>query len=271
MPVEAGNEIAATFSLHNVSSHAVRAPVENASPRLVVRAGDGTKYDTQTAVFASGSLGGPYRPPITIQPGATRTMLSPRVLVRWKGPLRVTPVCEKKALPALRVKVVAPGPPNDVRTAISNVVGATGGLLDDCRPEKPGVAVDGTIRPPTGGGPSMQARCSLTVQPEGRFLVAQVLVRIPRDLRGLRVRQPYETLTFAKHRRPYAAIAWELVVTRDGAVTVAGYTHDATRAGKRMAPEWFWSGSGWGQPGSAKCGGEGFSNWPELDLISVCP
>lgn len=269
--VAAGDAIHVSFSLHNVSGSAVRAPVENASPWLGVRAGDGTSYDTRAALVASGSFGGPSRPPIVIRSGATRMMVSPRVLVRWKGPLQVTPGCEKKGLPALHVNVAAPGPPPSAGAAIAKVVAVTGGLLDHCRPAKPGVAVEGKIDAPTGGGPSMAARCSLTLHSEGQFLVAQVLARIPPDLRGVHVVQPYETLSTLKHRRPYAAIAWELVVTKNGAVTVAGYTHDATRAGKAMAPEWFWSGTSWGQPGAAKCGGEGFSNWPELDLISVCP
>ena len=117
----------------------------------------------------------------------------------------------------------------------------------------------------------MNARCSVTLRSEGRFLVAQVLVLIPPKLRGVHVVQPYDTLTFRKHRRPYEAIAWELVVTKSGAMTVAGYMLDATRKGTTMAPQWFWSGSSWGRPGAARCGFAGGSNWPELDVISVCP
>jgi hypothetical protein len=117
----------------------------------------------------------------------------------------------------------------------------------------------------------MNARCSVRLHSEGTFVVAQVLVLIPPKQRGVHVVQPYDTLSFRKQRRPYESIAWQLVVTKEGAVTVAGFNHSATRAGKRMAPEWFWSGSSWGRPGGAKCGFEGFGGGPSLDLISVCP
>lgn len=260
----------ATFSLRNVSGSTVRAPLDEGSTGLFIRAGDGTRYDTAAALRAEGSFGGPARMPIVIHRGETRTLGGAGVLVRWKGPLRITPACERKALPALHVKVTSPGPPADPPTAISDVVAATGGLLDHCRPEKPGVPVEGKIYPPSGSGPAMNARCSVTLHSEGRFLVAQVLVLIPPKMRGVHVVQPYDTLTFRKHRRPYEDIAWQLVVTKDGAVTVAGFNHSATRAGKRMAPEWFWSGSGWGRPGGAKCGFEGIAG-ASLDLISVCP
>lgn len=270
-PVEAGHEIAVTFSLHNLSESVVKAPVAEGSVWLVIRSADGITYNTRTALSAELSHGGPFRTPVRIPPGETRTVGGAGDFVRWQGPLRIRPGCEDRLLPALDVGVTAPGPPLSNQTAIADVVAATGHLLDHCRPQESGVPVEGTIEPPSGGGPSMDAECSVSLHGEGRFVVAQVLVLIPPDMRGVRVRQPYETLSFPKRRRPYEAIAWELVVTRDGAVTVAGFTHDATRAANRMAPEWNWSGSQWSQPGSARCGFEGFGGGPMLDLISVCP
>lgn len=269
-PVEAGQAISVGLSLHNISGSAVRAPVVEGSAGLVVKAADGTTYNTTTA--AEGSLGGPYRAPVTIAPGATTTRLgSPRVAVRWKGPLRVVPQCERTALPALRVGVTASGPPPDERTAIADVVAATGHLLDHCRPGKSGAAVEGQIDPPSGSEPPMDARCSVTLHSEGRFQVAQVLVVIPRDWRGVHIEQQYETLSFEKRPPPYEAIAWELVVTENGAVTVAGFMHDGTRAAHRMAPGWTWTGTGWSAPGSSRCGFEGFSGGPSIDWISACP
>ncbi|MGH2977480.1 MAG: hypothetical protein ACRDKC_03785 [Gaiellaceae bacterium] len=209
--------------------------------------------------------------PVAIPAGATKTLGSPSMSVRWKGPLRITPGCEQKLLPALQVTVVTPGPPPDEPTAMGDVVAATGHLLDRCRPEKSGVAVEGQIDPPEGSGPPMDARCSASLHSEGRFLVAQVLVLIPADLRGVHVRQPYETLSFKKERRPYEAIAWALVVTNDGATTVAGSMRDATRAANRMAPGWVWSGSRWSGPDTGRCGYEGLTGGPAIDWISACP
>jgi hypothetical protein len=209
--------------------------------------------------------------PLAIYAGETKTIESPSVSVRWKGPLRITPGCENTVLPPLHLDVAAPGPPPDDPTAIAYVVAATGHLLDHCRPQKSGVAVDGQIDPPTGSEPPLNAKCSVRLHSEGRFVVAQVLVLSPPKLRGVHVRQPYDTLSFGKQRRPYEEIAWQLVVTSDGAVTVAGFTHDATRAAKRMAPGWIWTGSRWSGPGSGRCGYEGFTGGPAIDWISACP
>jgi hypothetical protein len=270
-PVEAGHELGLSFSLHNVSGSAVKAAVAEGSFWLVVEAADGTTYNTRTALSAEGSQGGPYRPPVTINPGATRSMGRARVFVRWRGPLRVAPGCEQKLLPALHLSVASPGLPSDQQTAIADVVAASGGFLDRCHPQRPGVAVHGEIDAPGGAAPPMDATCSVTLHSEGRFLVAQALVLTPSDLQGVRVRQPYEVVSLPKLPRPYEAIAWEFVVTKDGAVMVAGMTRDATKVGDRMAPGWVWNGSRWGGPDRSRCGYEGLSGGPSVDFINVCP
>jgi hypothetical protein len=269
-PVQAGQDIDVTFSLHNVSSGPVKAAVGENSVWLVVHAADGTTYDTRAALRAEGFLGGPYRPPVTIRPGATSTMHA-EVAVRWRGPLRITPGCEDAALPTLQADVTAPGPAPDEATAVSDVVASSGHLLDRCRPQQAGVAVRGEIDPPHPGAPPMSATCSVTVHSEGAFLVAQELVLIPPDLQGARISQPYEVLSLPKLPPPYEAIAWQFVVTKDGATTVAGMTRDATKTGNRMAPGWDWSGSHWNGPDSSRCGYEGLSGGPSIDFIDVCP
>src|SRR5690242_8226224 len=69
-PVEAGREIEVRFSLRNVSGSAVKAPTVEGSFALIVKAADGTTYNTTAASSAQGSLGGPYRTPVTIAPRA---------------------------------------------------------------------------------------------------------------------------------------------------------------------------------------------------------
>jgi len=101
-PVEAGHEIEATFSLRIVSGSTARAPLDEASTALAVRAGDGTRYDTAAALRAEGSFGGPARMPVVIHRGQKRTFGGTGVSVRWKGPLRITPSCEQKELPDFR-------------------------------------------------------------------------------------------------------------------------------------------------------------------------
>jgi hypothetical protein len=191
--------------------------------------------------------------------------------VRWAGPLQVTPGCEDTALPPLRVKVTSPGPPPDDQTAIADVVAASGGLLDKCRPQQSGVAVQGEIDGPGGAAPPLEATCSVSVHSEGGFLVAQALVLTPPNLPGVEVRQPHEVVSLQKLPRPYEAIAWEFVVTKEGAVTVAGTMRDATKVGNTMAPGWIWTGSRWSGPDKSRCGFETLSDGPAVDFITACP
>jgi hypothetical protein len=171
------------------------------------------------------------------------------------------------------VGVSSPGPPQNDQQAIAEVAAAAGGLLDRCRPQRSGSGVRGEIDTPAPGGsaPPMAAKCSVTLHSEGTFLVAQVLVLTPPNLQGVRVRQPYQMLSLPKLTRSYEAIAWEFVVTKKGASTVAGMTRDATKVGDRMAPGWYWLGSRWSGPDSSRCGYVGLSGVPSVDFINVCP
>lgn len=214
--------------------------------------------------------------PTTIPPGVTKNALwvGRYLRVRWQGPLEITPGCGQTALPVLHVAVSSPGPPPDDQTAVADVVAASGHLLDRCRPEQAGVAVQGRIYSPDGSAPPMSATCSVSLEPEGSFVVAQALVASPPDLGELHLSQPYEELSLP-HAPTYEAIAWEFVVTKNGATSVAATEVDATKPADRMAPDWTWTGSGGQRPGSSRCGGSGGSwgGWegPTVEFVSVCP
>src|SRR3954470_15782657 len=191
--VQAGDPLGLTFSLRNVSNDPVKVPLYNGGLWLVVRAADGTTYDTRVPLRDEI---GPITLPTTILPGTTKTVpeVGKYLRVRWRGPLQVTPGCGQTALPVLSVGVNAPGPPPDEPTALAAVVAASGHLLDHCRPERAGVAVEGQIFPPSGDTPPMSATCSVSIQDEGQFLVAQTLIASPPDLGlgDLHLDQPYE-------------------------------------------------------------------------------
>ena len=78
------------------------------------------------------------------------------------------------------------------------------------------------------------------------------------------------------HASPYEAVAWQFVVTKDGATPVAAAEQDATKPADRMAPDWSWTRSGVRDlgSGSSRCGGSGGS-WggadPTVEFISACP
>jgi hypothetical protein len=269
--VQAGSSLGLTFAVRNVSTHPVKVVLASGGLWLVVRAADGTKYDTRVPL--EHELG-PVPFPTTIRPGATKNVafIGKYLHVRWRGPLRITPGCEKTALPALRVGVTSPGRPAE-SAAVADVVAASGHLLDRCRPERAGVAVQGKIDPPSGNAPSMRAMCGVRIKHEGRFLVAQALIASRLAVGELHVAQPYEELS-VHHASPFEAIAWEFVVTKDGATPVAASEADATRAANRMAPDWDWTGSQWQGPGGSRCGGTGSSEGgfgASITFISVCP
>jgi hypothetical protein len=158
---------------------------------------------------------------------------------------------------------------------VNDVVAATGHLLDNCRPSKPGVAVVGRIEAPSGDASPLQARCSIDLQKRRGFYDAQVLVLTPPDLQGVRVEQPYEAVTGATVRNENTqALAWEFIVTRNGATSVSSANYATSRRGGRMAPDWFWFSSGPKKSGDFQCGGSGGgsgdANGPDVAFMSAC-
>ena len=274
--VQAGDPLGLTFAVRNISSRPVSVPLYRGGLWVIVKAADGTTYDTRVPLR---NEIGPLMTATKIQPGTTRTApeIGKYLRVRWEGPLKLTPGCGQSALPVLPVGVKAPGPPPDETSALADVVAASGHLLDHCRPEQAGVAVQGQIFPPSGDTPPMATTCSVSIQNEGQFLVAQTLIASPPDLGldDLHVDQPYEQLSL-RHASPYEAVAWEFVVTKEGATPVAAAEADATKPANHMAPDWSWTSSGVQHPGSgsSRCGGSGGS-WggtgPTVEFISVCP
>jgi hypothetical protein len=177
------------------------------------------------------------------------------------------------------VAVSSPGPPPDGSAAVTEVVAAAGHMLDQCRPQTPGVPVDGQLDLPNGGsGPPMTAQCSVSVSPEGSFWDAQVLVLSPPGLQGVSVEQPHEffapPFAFESTPPPFEAIAWEDVVTSAGANSVASTLADAVGPSptNKMAPSYTWNGTAWVLTELALCGFDGGAWGPEptVEFISVC-
>jgi len=270
--VQAGQELGISFAFHNVSTRTVDVQLSYGGMWVIVRSADGTTYDTRVPL--ENSTGPPGRP-IPVRPGATLTRRLRGLHARWKGPLRITPGCGLPELRPVRVAVTSPGLPASATAAVSNVVAATGHLLDHCRPSTPDVSVVGRIDPPSGDAPPLQARCSVSLNREGSFSVAQVLVLTPPDLQGVHVEQPYEALTGTNVLNENTqAIAWQFVVTRDGATSVDSADYETTRRGGGMAPAWFWGSSGPRTSDDNRCGasggGSGDANGPEVAFVSAC-
>jgi len=274
-----GHAVTVRFTLHNRSRRPVKVYLGVFSTWLLLDAADGTRYDTRAPLEALPGI----PPPIArrIRSGATVHLGPVAVPVRWNGPLLITPGCLGTKLHTLRVQVAGPWPSPHPSAAVGEVVAAAGHLLDNCLPQAPGVPVDGQIDPPSGNAQPMDAQCSISISSEGTFLVAQVLVLIPPDLSGVQIYQPYETLwpidkpvpAPLASTPPYEAIAWEFVVTRDGAIPVAASTISATSSSGKTVPFFDWNGKGWQQDGTSTCGGESFAGGgtgPEIEFIAAC-
>ena len=276
--VQAGQIARVKLVLRNISKRSVKYYGGAFATSAVVRAAEGTTYDS--SAYLAGLPGIPPPLPSRLPRGATRRLGKVSIPVRWRGPYQITPECLGKALPVLHVQVSAPGSPSDQSAAVDEVVAASGHLLDRCRPQTPGFPVDGQIDPPSGSTPPMNAQCSISLSSEGRFWVAQVLVLIPPSLSGVQIYQPYELLwpvgqlAGFSSSPPYEAIAWAFVVTREKAFPVAAATVVATNPSSQETLFFDWSPTGWRQDGSTSCGGGGFAaggRGPMLDFIAACP
>lgn len=258
--VQAGRDTGIRFSLTNVTNQPVKATFEDGTIGFVLTAPDGTVYDSRYA--AQHSLGGGFVLPTTIAPGASFQPHADDVFVRWGGPLSLTPECLGRPLPPVRTAVRASGAPTSDAQALDLVVGATGHILDACRPTTSGTPIRGRIYPPSGSTPPMPATCSITLRPEGDFVAAQVLIVSPPDLSGVTVKPPYDEPIGLKRKATAEVVSWDFVVTRDRALPVYSNLHMQSPEGPRGLGsalgqiEFDWTGLQWVKQGRGyECGG----------------
>ena len=270
-PAQVGHLLRITYRIRNVSKVARSIQLGYTSLWYVVRNADGVQFDTRS--LWRGILG-PIIPPTKLKPGAETTRTSFQERVRWSGPLKITPGWANEPLRAVRIGVKTPGAPASRRSAVAQVVAATGHLLDHCSPRAAGVAVIGRIDAPQNSAPPMATRCAVSIRRKTGFDVAQVLITTPRKALA-HVGWQYETIRFPSGHGNREAIAWQFVVTKNGATSVAAASVEATRQAKKMAPEWEWTSAGHGsRPGGSRCGGTGGSSGgsagPSIQFVSIC-
>jgi hypothetical protein len=269
--VPVGQELGISVSFRNVSKRTVDVQPGYGGVWAVVKSPDGTMYDTRVPWE---SRTGPGTPAISLEPGATQRDRLRYLRVRWEGPLRVTPGCGTSAAPALRVAVTSPGLPASAKAAVQDVVAATGHLLDHCRPVDRGVAVTGRIDAPKHSAPPLRTRCSISLRAEKDFDVAQVLVTTTTPPQHVHLDQLYEQFTSGLQGSNVTAVAWQFVVTKDGATSVNSADIESSK-GKGFAPDWEWTSAGHGsRPGGSRCGstggGDGGYAGPLVEFVSIC-
>jgi hypothetical protein len=273
--VDPGDPLGLVFTVENQGERPRQFSSRGATSYVVV-GGDGVVYDSETAYAALGLFGG-YIPPTEVAPGATWTTDEDRKLVRWDGPLTITPTCLKTELPALTGDVDVPGPAPTVDEAISAGAGATGDLLEACTPIEQGVPTLGTIAPPTpDDAPDLAAACSATVTSHDGFAVVRMVIVTPPDARGAVhvTDDPYygfDSVSLPDDDRSIEVVVWDVVVTQDRAVVVGGRTLARTASADAMFPGWGWTGTGWEAGGTVRCGGSFVGGGLNIEFISVCP
>jgi uncharacterized membrane protein YgcG len=121
----------------------------------------------------------------------------------------------------------------------------------------------------------MRVACSISLRREHGFVRAQVLVVSPPGLHGVHLKQPYEQLSWLRSRQNATAVGWLFVVTRNGAISVDSTSVESTKNGRKQAPQWQWTTSGFQpQSGGSKCGGYGGGGGgyggPLIEFVSKC-
>lgn len=235
-PAKVGHALRVRFRFRNISADPVVVDFVHEGPSLTIKDSDGKTYETPTA-------GGGYGPiPTKIAPGETAVRTVPGLRVVWSGPLQITPGCNKAKLPAVRVPVAATAAPASGRAAVAAVVAASGHLLDKCRPEVPGIAVDGILEVRHRDSATTPARCSVRLTRERGFYRAQELVVTPSSLR---VRMQDGEPSWRRRNAYAQVLARDFVVTRDRAVTYGGLDIYTTRERNGGGDCVFFDGSRW--------------------------
>jgi hypothetical protein len=270
--VPAGKFLSVSITFTNISKQPRKIQLAD-NEYVVVHTSNGTKIDSRIA-FPYG-IGGPV-PPTKLKPGKSVTVYAD-LRVLWSGRFAVTPGWWVFPLATLHSRVTTPaGPAPSDDAAIADVVASTGHMLDNCLPTTRGVAMTGRIKAPNVRA-ALPASCLILLRHERGFDAAQVVILSPPDLKGVHVRKQYEDF---KGRLKWGtnaeAIAWQFMVTGDGAKSMDSTTIASTKTVRhRQVPEGRWTASGWaGHVGRYSCGGEDFdpsgAEGPLIAVVSNC-
>jgi hypothetical protein len=270
--VPVGHDLGLVVRFQNLTSHPVDVQPAYGGVWAVVRSSDGTTYDTRIPLENSS---GPPPRSIALGAGAATTERMRHLRVRWPGPLRITPGCDVSAAPPLRVDVTSPGPPAGRHAAVDAVVAAAGHLLDHCRPALPGtIPALGRVDAPNHSAPPLRTQCSAEIREEKSFDVVQVLVTSAPLSHAAGLDELYEQ--FRSVPGPgEVEVAWQFVVTKDGATPVAAADVEHSRRSFGHAPDFRWTSTGPGARSSGddvcgSAGGGGGGLYPIVEFVSVC-
>ena len=240
--VAPGDSVSVSYVIHNQGDATLQIapsdPYGAAFGRLRVRDASGRLlFDTESRHVGQRGPGPIF--PTPLPAGASTSMGSESVLVRWAGPLTLTGSCPMPSrsvnqqeqpvgfppLPEFHLAVVPQGPTPTEAEAIDRAVAATAGLYETCHPGEHGEPVNGVLEPPavTDGHLRvqplpLQATCWAVVRPGAGFDDVTLYFSSPPTGSTQPASGP-EGLPPVAGGRPAEVGRWEVLVLPDSAVT----------------------------------------------------
>jgi hypothetical protein len=270
-PLQPGFESGARMSVKNVTNHPVTISRGFLSASLILRDASGdTLLNTGYWPFP-----GPAPYPQKIGAGE-RVKLSVRdAVIRWDDSIFIQPVCSvghKVRLRPIRFGVdVPPSRPNPAR-ALAAALDQTGGLFESCAPDANGDKTVGSIPPPLGARPAMDAKCWAKVVAHPGFDVVDLSFLTPSDLHAKELPVGPTFTQLPGNKRSAEQVRYGFVVSSVGAAPYDSMEISRTRPGPQKVFDFFLHKGRW-QKGWSRCGGEAFG-WGRgvfLEVISSCP
>ncbi|MDP9295383.1 MAG: hypothetical protein M3O88_01640 [Actinomycetota bacterium] len=270
--LQPGFESGARMTVKNVTNHPVTISRGFLSASLILRDAGGD------ILVNTGDWPFPGPPPAQQKIGAgERVKLSVRdAVIRWDDSVFIQPVCSvghKVRLGPIRFGVdVPPSRPSPVR-ALAAALDQTGGLFDSCTPDANRDKTIGSIAPPLGTRPAMDAKCWAKVVAHPGFDVVDLSFLTPSDLHAKELPVGPLFTQPPGNKRSAEQVRYGFVVSSLGAAPYDSMEVSRTRPGPEKSFDFFlhkgrWKAEGWG-----RCGGEAFG-WGRgvfLEIISSCP
>jgi hypothetical protein len=254
--LEPGFETGGRMSVKNATSHEVTIDVGVLSADLVIRDANGDVLD-DTGYFP---LPIPAPVPRTLEPRERLRLGRVRdAAIRWEGALSIEPVCNvghRVSFDALSFRVDRPQDRPSRNAALTEALGATGGLFDKCRPDANGDRTIGSIAAPLGPRPSMDAKCWAHVAVHVGFDVVDLSFLIPPDLHAttLPVGPTFGQLPGNKRTAEQARFGF--VVSSSTTTSYDSVLLTRTRQGSKRVGEYELRSDGpWRGGASGHCGG----------------
>ncbi|MDP9242697.1 MAG: hypothetical protein M3O84_05925 [Actinomycetota bacterium] len=270
--LQPGFESGARMTVENVTDHPVTISRWFLNASLIFR-------DARGDVLSdTGSWPFPGPAPVPQKLGAgERVKLGVRdAVIRWDDSISIQPVCSvghRVHLQPIRFEVDVPSSRPSPPRALASALRQTGGLFDSCTPDANGDKTIGSIAPPLGTRPAMDAKCWAKIVAHPGFDVVDISFLTPSDLHGKELPVGPSFTQPPGNKRSAEQVRYGFVVSSLGVAPYDSMEVSRTRPGPQKSFDFFLHNGRWKAEGWSRCGGEAFG-WGRgvfLEVISSCP